>query len=76
MPREVWDEVTYLFPNFKVCRFEVWERISNFFAHFIMDVITYPCWAEVHKYYLREMKNLIEKENCILRTDVGINQRD
>ena len=25
---------------------EVWERISNSITHFIMDVITYPCWDQ------------------------------
>ena len=26
------------------CTVEVWECISNFIPHFIMDMITYPCW--------------------------------
>ena len=31
-----------LFPDFNSCTVEVWDRISNFNPHFIMDVITYP----------------------------------
>ena len=32
------------FPNFNYVTIEVWEWISNFFTHFIMDVITCTCW--------------------------------
>ena len=38
-----WDEITYSFPNFNSATVEVWEWISNFNWHFMMDVITYPC---------------------------------
>ena len=41
MPSNVWDEIIYLFPNFKGTAVEVWEWISNFVSRFIMDVITY-----------------------------------
>ena len=41
----MWDEIIYPFPNFNGCTIEVWEWISNFTPHFIMDVITYPCWG-------------------------------
>ena len=44
MARKVWDEITYPFPNFNSCTVEVWEWISHFIPHFIMIVITYPCW--------------------------------
>ena len=44
IPRKVWDEIAYPFPNFNSYTIEVWEWISNFIPHFIMDVITYPCW--------------------------------
>ena len=37
----MWYEITYPFPNFKGEAVEVWEWISNFIPHFIMDVITY-----------------------------------
>ena len=43
MAREVWDEITYVFPNFNDYTVEVWEWISNFIPHFMMDAITYPC---------------------------------
>ena len=42
----MWDEITYPFPNFNGCTVEAWEWISNFIPHFIVDVITYPCWDE------------------------------
>ena len=38
---EAWNELTYTFLNFKGCTIEVWEWISIFVPHFIMDVITY-----------------------------------
>ena len=42
MPSKVWDEINYPFPNLNGCTIELWEWISNFIRHFIMDVITYP----------------------------------
>ena len=44
MPGKVWDELTYPFPNFNGATVEVWEWIGNFIPHFMIDVITYPCW--------------------------------
>ena len=44
MPSKAWDEITYLFPNFKSCTVEVWETIRNFIPYIKMSVITYPCW--------------------------------
>ena len=44
MPSEVWDEITYPFPNLNGCTFEVWKWISNFIPHNVMHVFTYPCW--------------------------------
>ena len=44
MPRKVWAEITYPFPNFNCCTVEFWELISNFIPHFIMDLMTHPCW--------------------------------
>ena len=43
MLSKICDEVTYSFPNFNSCIVDVWECISNFTPHFMMDVITYPC---------------------------------
>ena len=40
----VWDEITYPFPNFNGCTVDVWEWISNFILHIIGHVMTYPCW--------------------------------
>ena len=44
MPGKVWDEITYPFSNFNGATVEVCKWISNFIPHFIMDVITCPCW--------------------------------
>ena len=44
MSNKMWDKITYPFPNFNGCRVEVVEWISNFIPHFIMEVITSPCW--------------------------------
>ena len=35
--------IIYPLPNFNCCAVEVWEWLSNFIAHFIGHVITYPC---------------------------------
>ena len=40
----LWDETTYPCLNFNGCTVEVQELISNFIPHFMIDVITYPCW--------------------------------
>ena len=41
---QVWDEITYPFPNFNGYTVEVWEWISYFIPHFEMDVIIFPFW--------------------------------
>ena len=38
---KVWVEIIALFLNFNGATFEIWEWVSNFFAQFIMDLITY-----------------------------------
>ena len=40
----MWDEITYPFLNFNGSTVEVCEWISKFTPHFVMDIITYPCW--------------------------------
>ena len=51
---KLWDWIIQPFPNFsgttEVCTDEVWEWISNFIPHFIMDVITYPCKDQINPY--------------------------
>ena len=44
MPSKVWNEITHQFLNFNGCTVKVYEWISNFIPHFVMDAITYPCW--------------------------------
>ena len=41
IPSKVWDEITYPFPNFNGRTVEGWEWISNFTAHYTLDVIDY-----------------------------------
>ena len=41
---KVWDEITYPFSNLNGAASGVWEWMSNFIPHFIMDVFTYPYW--------------------------------
>ena len=40
MPSKVWDEITYPLANFSSSIVEVWEWISHFILHYIMDVFT------------------------------------
>ena len=42
MPSNAWDELTYQFPKFNGCTVKVWEWISNFIPHFVMDAICLP----------------------------------
>ena len=44
MSSKVWDEITCPFPNFNSYTFEVWEWISHFIPHFVIDIITYAYW--------------------------------
>ena len=44
MPNKVWGEIIYIFPNFNRPPVEIWEWISIFTAHFMMDASIYPCW--------------------------------
>ena len=45
----MWDEIAYPFLNFNGCTVEVYEYISNFIPHFMMDVIIYPCWSKCER---------------------------
>ena len=44
----VWNEITYPFPNFKCATVEVWKWMSKFITHFTVHVITYPCCDQVN----------------------------
>ena len=41
MLSQVWDEITYPFPNFNGCTMEVWEWISNFIPHTLYNGCNY-----------------------------------
>ena len=55
----MWHEITYPFPNFNGCTLEVWEWISNFIPHIIMDVIIYPCSSQNVSSLLKSMPTCI-----------------
>ena len=47
MPSTVWVEFTYLFTKFNFFTVKVvWDRISNFIPHLIIDAITHPFWYQ------------------------------
>ena len=46
MDSKGWDEITYPFLNINGCTVEVWELISYFIPHFVMDAVIYPCWDQ------------------------------
>ena len=46
MPSQVWDEITYPYPNFNGANVEFWGVISKLISHFVTDVITFPCWIK------------------------------
>ena len=60
------DKITYPFQNFNGSIFEVWEWISNFIPHFVMDVITYPCC------YSRRIVTTILTLPVLTHTYIGI----
>ena len=45
----VWGEITFPFPNFNGATVEVWEWISNFILHFIMDLVIHPFRIKVKR---------------------------
>ena len=65
MPSEVWDEITYPFPNFNGCTVEVWEWVSNFVPHFVMDLITYPCWDWSETTFSKKEPHMISHFNSL-----------
>ena len=62
MPIKVWDEINSPFPNFNGCTVEVWEWIINFSTHFIMDVITFPCWGVIKSILGKGAKVICDRE--------------
>ena len=51
---EVWDEITYPFPNFT----SLWMDMQ-IHPHFIMDVITYPCLYESQSLLIERINKFI-----------------
>ena len=46
IPSKLWDGIADPFPSFNHATVKVWEWICNSITHFIMELITYPCWDE------------------------------
>ena len=46
---EVWDKITYPFPNISAAALEAWEWRGKFIPHFTEHVITYP-WLLIQKW--------------------------
>ena len=44
MPNKVLGEINFPSSKLNGAGIEIWEEMSNFTPHFIMDVITYLCW--------------------------------
>ena len=65
----VWDENTYLFPNVNGAAVEIWEWISNFTSHFIMDIITYPCWDSSKFILVKGSLMSLTPEHQLLQND-------
>ena len=63
MPNIFWDEISYPFLNFNGCAVEVMEWIINFIAHFIMDIIAYPCWDQSQSMLVKGATD-IKPHNC------------
>ena len=40
---EISDQIIYPFPNFNGAAVEVWEWMSNFVSHFMLDVLNTLC---------------------------------
>ena len=59
MPSKVWGEITYHFPNISGCTAEVWEWMSNFIPHILMDVITYPSWDLSKKMFIKRATDVL-----------------
>ena len=59
MPSKVWGEITYHFPNFNGCTAEVWEWMSNFIPHILMDVITYPSSDLSKKMFIKRATDVL-----------------
>ena len=66
MCSKVWDEITDPFPNFTGGTIKVWEWISNFIPHFVMDVITYPCWDLSYYQILQASPTTSSLPRCVV----------
>ena len=66
MPSEVWGEITCPFPNFSGTTVEVWEWMSIFTPHFIMYVITYPCWDKSKPFLVKGVPGVPVMSNDVI----------
>ena len=62
------DETTSPFQNFfNGCTVEVWKWISKFIQHYMMDVITYPCWDQSYTMLIKGVP-----DNCRLSSSIAL----
>ena len=63
---KMWDEISYPFPNFNGSTVDVWEWITDFIPHFIMDVLTYGCQRQFNstRYWIYDYLSMLAL-NCI-----------
>ena len=62
LPSKVRDEFTNPFPNFNGATVDVWVWKSNFIPHFLMDVITHPCFLMCLSVYDGRFWNLYQRQ--------------
>ena len=66
MTSEMWNEITYPFPNFNRCTVEVWEQITNFIPCIIMDVITFHAGLKLNHVSKRSSRYQAEKHSYLI----------
>ena len=62
IPNEVWDEITYPFPDSNDCAVEVWECISNFILHFVLDILIH---AEIKVFSMSVKGSQVYYVECV-----------
>ena len=65
MSNNVWDKNTYPFLNFNGFTVGVWECISNFSPHLIMEIITYHynyySWGMLYIYIITQISSIFDQ---------------
>ena len=57
-----------LFIHFQTSKIQVWEWKIYFIPHFIMDVLTYPCWDLSDAILVKgALDDIINDRNCMFK---------